>query len=91
MKNTKEMVNLKEIKGVVYDESYSPLEFAYGSVTDFIDDISKIEMNLAKSDFPESYKEDEFFIKYKKLKEDQSISMEDLNSLLENYSYIIIK
>lgn len=82
---------LKDYKGVVYDMAYNTKEVAYNSVEEFINDISDSEMSIAMVDFPKSYKDDEIYKNYKKLKDSQRISQSELNKLLDYYTYDVIQ
>lgn len=83
------MIKLKDYKGIVYDLSYENKEKVYNNTEEFINDICNIEISLAIQDCPLTYANDEFYIKYKEIKENQEISLKELNYLLDSYDYNI--
>ncbi len=80
---------LTSYKESVYDGSYNTEQLAYNSVTDFVNDIADIEIAIAIKDFPNDYKEDDIYNKFKKFKDSQRITRKELDELLEMYDYYI--
>lgn len=80
---------LSEYSGRVYDMAYKPKELVYESVSDFINDISNKEIEIAMNDFPSNYQVDEVYQKYRHLKDSQEITEKELNELLDTYQYDI--
>lgn len=77
-------------KGKLYATDYGVYDIPYNNVSEFINDISDKEMSLAIQDCKitgENVEEDPLYKKYKRLKNTQMISQNELNSLFEAYHY----
>lgn len=77
-------------KGEIYCTDYNENEIAYKNTTEFINDISNLEIRLAISDCEvsgENVEKDEHYIRYKRLVDTQKISDSELRDLFDFYSY----